>query len=384
MKLISLFLAGVMLLLASCSEEIDNTTTGSTTEPGTYIVGVNLNMEVPLTKGIIYGEDANFSFDSEYTPTTIYLHYEGESIEIPVSEKAEECDEGCKGFTYKICTEDGQTTITPLNENGEESGSKSLQISGEGNFYFSSSREDVWYATPVEGASVPHDPGATLYTRTDVELYRSTNNLSIDNLINGGQLDMKRVCCGFTFFCAFTDRVNKDGLTIDEFKEEMRHPYEEYSIQVYIGGPAFTDKYDISVSQGEEPLTDGYYASGDSLTGVMGPVPLRTGINSSKGNGSGIGYATKRYNELITPINDGKTINAYIYITHETTNTTIYTEVVADGLFREGSFYRVGADIDIRELAAAFAEYEDASADTRTASAPRLFTPKSLVTHIEY
>lgn len=383
MKPISLFFAGAMLLLASCSEEIDNTTTGSTTEPGTYIVGVNLNMEVPLTKGINYGENANFSFDSEYTPDTIYLHHEGKSIVIPVSEKTEECGDGCKGFAYKICTVDGQTTITPLNENGEESG-KGLQISGKENFYFSSSSEDVWKATTAEGTSVPHDPEATLYTRTDVELYRSTKDFSIDDLKNEGQLDMKRVCCGFTFFCAFTDRVNKDELTIDEFEAEMGFPYKDYSIQVYIGGPAFTNEYDISIPQGEETNTNGYYASGDAKTGIMGPVPLREGINSSKGNGVGIGYATLENNELITPIIDGATINAYIYITHKSTNTTIYTEVVTDGLFRGGNFYRVGADIDIKELAAAFKEYEGEPADTRSTSAPRLFTPKSLVTHIEY
>lgn len=386
MKPFSLFLAGTMLLLASCSEEIDNTShTGSTTEPGTYIVGINLNMEVPLSKGISYGENGLFSFDQEYSDTTIYLHCGKDNIAIPVYENSN-CGEGCKGFTYKICTnEKGNTTLTPIDQDGNES-ELSLDIVDNKTIYFSSSSEDVWEAS-ISSESVPHDKDATLYQRTkenNVELFRSTNDLSIDDLKNGGQLDMKRVCSGFTFFCTFTDRTDKE-LTEEDFKQVMGgESPKNFTIKIYIGGAGFTNEYNISNQEGGENHSNGYYASGNSFKegeyGNTDAVPLRKGIDSGK-NGSGYGYATIEGNELITPVIDEATLKAYIYITHK--EQTVYTEIEATSV-TGGNFYRIGADIDIRELAAAFAEYEAASADTRSASAPRLFTPKSLVTHIEY
>lgn len=389
MKLIPFFLVGTMLLLASCSEEIDNTTTGTTAEPGTYIVGINLNMEVPLTKGINYGGNGLFSFDSNYSYDSIYLHNGNKFISIPVSENAE-CDEGCKGFTYKICTDNGQTTITPIKADGSESDEK-LQIDSNYLTYFSSSSEDIWQATESGAETVPHDASAKLYKRTqenNVELFRSTENLTVEDLQNGGQLNMKRVCSGFTFFCTFTDRTDNE-LTEEDFEEHMGASPENFYIKIYIGGPAFTDTYNVTTQEGNENATDGYYASGDSFKendyGNTDPVSLRDSISSNR-YGLGCGYATLEGNELITPIRDRGTVMAYIYITYK--NQTVYTEVQNIVTAVEGNFYRIGADIDILELKAAFDDYDNlptsASADTRSASAPRLFTPKSLITHIEY
>ena len=390
MKPISFFLVGTMLLLASCSEEIDNTTTGTTAEPGTYIVGINLNMEVPLTKGINHGGNGLFSFDSNYSCDSIYLHNGTNSISIPVKENAE-CGEGCKGFTYKICTTgNGQTTITPINADGSESDEK-LQIDSNNPTYFSSSSEDIWHATESVAETVPHDASAKLYKRTqenNVELFRSTEDLTVEALQNGGQLNMKRVCSGFTFYCIFTDRTDKE-LTEEDFVREMGDLPKNFYIKIYIGGPAFTDKYNVTRQKGSENATDGYYASGNSFKendyGNTDPVSLRDSI-SSKEQGLGYGYATLEGNELITPIRDESTVMGYIYITHN--NQTVYTRVQGKVHVEEGNFYRIGADIDILELKAAFADYSNlpisASADTRSASAPRLFTPKSLVTHIEY
>lgn len=386
MKPYSLFLAGIMLLLASCSEEINNSTTGSTIEPGTYIVGINLNMEVPLTKGINYGDNGNFSFNNEYSYDTIYLHCGEESIEIPVYDNAN-CPDGCKGFTYKICTDEQKTTLTPIDKNGNES-ELSLEIKDNQLIYFSSSSEDVWQATPNNNTeSVPHDSSAKLYKRTEknnAELFRSTDNFTIEDLQRGGQLNLKRICCGVTFFCTFTDRTDNE-LTAPKFKEVMGDVPENYKIKIYIGGSGFTNEYNISDQEGTENNFDVYYASGNSFVegeyGNTNAVPLRGGISEDENSRSGYGYATIEKNELITPVLEDKTVKAYIYITHG--DLTIYTEVAGLSV-TEGNFYRIGADIDIRELAAAFAEYEAASADTRSTSAPRLFTPKSLITHIEY
>ena len=391
MKPISFFLVGTMLLLASCSEEIDNTTTGTTAEPGTYIVGINLNMEVPLTKGINYEENGVFSFDSNYSCDSIYLHNGANSILIPVSEIAE-CGEGCKGFTYKICTDNGQTTITPIKADGSESDEK-LQIDSNYLTYFSSSSEDIWQACPIS-ESVPHDASATLYKRTEennVELFRSTDNLTVKNLQDGGQLNMERVCSGFTFFCTFTDRTDNE-LTKEDFKSIMKDSPDKFLIKIYIGGSGFTDQYDIKnrESSNTDSEGDGYYASGNSFIendyGNTDYVSLRDSI-SSGAHGLGYGYATLPGNELITPIRNLGMIKAYIYISYGT--KTIYTTVQNIVTPEEGNFYRIGADIDINELKAAlFDDYENlptpASADTRSTSAPRLFTPKSLITHIEY
>lgn len=390
MKPISFFLVGTMLLLASCSEEIDNTTTGTTAEPGTYIVGINLNMEVPLTKGINYEENGVFSFDSNYSCDSIYLHNGNKFISIPVSEIAE-CGEGCKGFTYKICTDNGQTTITPIKADGSESDEK-LQIDSNDLTYFSSSSKDIWHATESGAETVPHDASAKLYKRTqenNVELFRSTENLTVEALQNGGQLNMKRVCSGFTFFCTFTDRTDNE-LTEEDFEEHMSASPEDFYIKIYIGGPAFTDTYNVTTQKGNENATDRYYASGDSFKkndyGNTDPVSLRDSISSNL-HGLGYGYATLEGNELITPISrNGSTVVGYIYITHN--NQTVYTRVQTTVYVEEGNFYRIGADIDILELKEAFDNYNNlptsASADTRSASAPRLFTPKSLITHIEY
>lgn len=386
MKPYSLFLAGIMLLLASCSEEINNTATGSTIEPGTYIVGINLNMEVPLTKKINYGNNGEFSFDNEYSYDTIYLHCGEESIKIPVYDKAN-CPDGCKGFTYKICTDEQKTTLTPIDKNGNVSGEQSLEIKDNQPIYFSSSSEDVWQATLNTTESVPHDPSAKLYKRTEknnAELFRSTDNFTIEDLQRGGQLNLKRICCGVTFFCTFTDRTDNE-LTRPKFKEVMGDYPENYKIKIYIGGSGFTDVYNISNQEGEENNFDVYYASGNSFEedeyGNTNAVPLREGISEDEHSRLGYGYATMEKNELITPVLEDRTVKAYIYITHG--DLTVYTEIEATAL-TEGYFYRIGADIDINELAAAFKAYEGEPADTRSTSAPRLFTPKSLVTHIEY
>lgn len=383
MKPYSLFLAGIMLLLASCSEEINNTATGSTIEPGTYIVGINLNMEVPLTKGINYEDNGKFSFDYEYSYDTIYLHCGEESIEIPVYDN-DNCPDGCKGFTYKICTNEQKTTLTPIDKNGNVS-EQCFEIKDNQPIYFSSSREDVWQATS-NTELVPHDLSAKLYKRTEknnAELFRSTD-ITIEDLQGGGQLNLKRICCGITFFCTFTDRTDNE-LTGTEFYEVMGDLPENYKIKIYIGGSGFTDEYNISKQEGKENNFDVYYASGNSFEedeyGNTNAVPLRGGISEDENSRLGYGYATIEKNELITPVLEDRTVKTYIYITHG--DLTVYTEIEATAL-TEGYFYRIGADIDINELAAAFKAYEGEPADTRAASAPRLFTPKSLITHIEY
>lgn len=397
------------LLLFSCTENDDSNLKYINVEPGTYIIGINLNTEIPLTKAVIYDKENNqFSFDNEYDHDYIYIHKRNENsedkgVKIPVYPEIN-CDDGntCKGFRYKICIdEEGNATITPLdNEGNDLSDNGKLTLASGEEAYFSSWETQTWEGTSIEGGKVPHINGSQLYQReedTNVELFRNgdTNEsnpsfLSIADLTENGQLELKRVCTGFSFLAVFTDRSDgNDGtLSKDEFHEIMGDYPENYYIKIYLG-PSFTDKYNIATTESTTG-NSGYYATGDAkgLYGNNDYVYLRENI-ASKENGIGWGYSTLDGNVLIAPTNTTETLMAYIYIIHKNPNeeldeaNALYLPI-SIGPVMENYFYRVGADIDIRELAAAFAENEAASADTRSASAPRLFTPKSLITHIEY
>ena len=397
------------LLLFSCSENDNSSLNSTDVEPGTYIVGINLNTEIPLTKGVIYDEENNqFTFDDEYDYDYIYIHKRNENSEdkgVKITVYPEiNCDDGntCKGFRYKICIDEGgNATITPLdNEGNELSDNGQLTLVKGEEAYFSSWETQTWEGTSIEGGKVPHLDDSQLYQReinTNVELFRNGNAndsdpsfLSIADLTENGQLELKRVCTGFSFLAVFTDRSdgNSGTLSRNEFYNIMRDYPENYYIKIYLG-PSFTDKYSIA-TESTIGNNSGYYATGDA-NGNYGNndyVYLRENIKS-KENGIGWGYSTLGNNVLIAPINTTETLMAYIYIIHKNPNeeldeaNALYLPIPL-GSVMENYFYRVGADIDIKELAAAFAEYESASANTRAASAPRLFTPKSLVTHIEY
>lgn len=406
------------LLLFSCTENDDSNLKYINVEPGTYIVGINLNTEIPLTKGVIYDDENNqFSFDNEYDYDYIYIHKRDENsedkgVKIPVYAEIN-CDDGntCKGFRYKICIdEEGNATITPLDSLCKElSKNGQLTLASGEEAYFSSWETQTWKGTSFEGGKVPHIEDSQLYQReenTNVELFRNgdaneseSSFLSIADLTTGnGQLELKRVCTGFSFLAVFTDRSDgNDGTLYDtEFKEIMGDFPKNYYIKIYLG-PSFTGEYNIA-TQSATVGNSGYYATGDG-NGQYGNndyVSLRENIASPK-NGNGWGYSTfngvdeegKASNVLIAPINTTETLMAYIYVIHKKPNeeldeaNALYLPITI-GPVMENYFYRVGADIDIRELAAAFKEYEGEPADTRSTSAPRLFTPKSLVTHIEY
>lgn len=396
MKFSLFLLVGGMLMLASCSKDDMGSQDTATTEPGTYIVGMNLNLNNPLTKGVNGIGNGQYRFTSTYEAEYIYLHNQEGSIQIPVHEMSEECGEGCKGFSYQICVDNnGDATVYPINANGEVDESQSLNIPQNGKAYFSSFGEKVWEAE-VSREKVPNDPTAELYTRDNAhdlaeeELFRSVNDLSIDDLQEGGQLDLTRVCSGFSFFCAFTDRNDKE-LTAEDFKNVMGDSYENYSIRIFLGS-FFAKTYDIQNRACEEDEIGGYYASISTIqpdSNNPGYAILRDGVESSQ-NGSGFGYVTKGENYLLAPIHVDR-IHAYIYIAHnkpDGTTDIIYTEATLPITYaEENNFYRVGTDINIQELANAFANYDqltEAATSTRSASGPRLFTPKSLITTVEY
>ena len=401
------------LLLFSCSENDNSSLNSTDVEPGTYIVGINLNTEIPLTKGVIYDEENNqFTFDDQYDYDYIYIHKRSNSnnetrIKIPVYDSIE-CENGstCKGFRYKICIDtDGSATIIPLDEKGNEvTENGQLKLAKADEAYFSSWETQTWEGISIEGGKVPHLDDSQLYQReenTNVELFRNggandiaPSFLSIADLTENGQLELKRVCTGFSFLAVFTDRSDgKDGtLEREEFKNIMKDYPENYYIKIYLG-PSFTDKYDIAAQSAIG--ISGYYATKDAYGKYENDyVPLREVIaGDNKGNGWGYSTLVDKENNLdnvlIAPVNTTPQLMAYIYIIHKKTNeelneaNALYLPIPI-GPVMENYFYRVGADIDIRELAAAFAEYEGASANTRSTSAPRLFTPKSLITHIEY
>lgn len=383
-------------MLTSCSkDDAGNQNETPSIEQGTYIVGMNLNLDNPMTKGVSYVGDGQFNFTTTYEADYIYLHSEEGSIQIPVHEMSEECGEGCKGFSYQICVaNNGDATVHPINANGEVDESQSLDVKKNGETYFSSLEDKVWEAQ-ASSEKVPNDPTAELYTRNtthnlgEEELFRSANNLSVKDLQEGGQLDLTRKCAGFSFLCAFTDRNDKE-LTQEEFYNIMGDSYENYSIRVFIG-PFFAKTYDLQNQSCENDNTGGYYAS----MGTMSPDPNNSGYAVLRGNietrqnGTGFGYMTEGTNYLLAPIHEER-IRAYIYIAHKKqdgTSDIIYTEAtLSNTSAEENNFYRVGTDIDIQELRDAFDSLypESASSTTRSTSGPHLFTPKSLITTIEY
>ena len=92
-------IVGVCAALFSCTSNDNVGADILNVEPGEYTIGINLDAEVPLTRGI-----SGNTFDAVYEPDVIYIHkYEegdaGEKkvVTIPIIEQLE-CEDGnvCK------------------------------------------------------------------------------------------------------------------------------------------------------------------------------------------------------------------------------------------------------------------------------------------------
>lgn len=434
-----------LIFLVACTDGKDVegiTDSMETVEPGTYIVGINLGVETPLTKGI---NSNNLTFNNVYESNVIYLHKivngeEAQCIEIPVH--TYDCQNPdvmnrCNGFIYQIEKQDnGSVTITALNADRSPIEGQTMTVNENDSFYFSSIPGRNWsvpeknqesYTPPTETIASTNE----LYKREkdkNVEIYRSVNNFEgIDELISSaGDLELERKCSGFTFSALFIDIENKNGednedfsiLTEDEFQQVMKDSYKNWYIKVYIG-PMFTSKYDMQNETGAQE-EGGFYASSDRDTYLENGIDngLYTQFRQA-GNGNtqsilrGYGYNSYNDNYLFSPTNEtyaANNLRLYIYIKHWTGSgdpTTewlssdegaMYTQItgsqVTSVTVKDGVFYECGATIDIRELyAAAVANDLITEGGTSTANAisisassgaPKKFTLHNAETFIRY
>ncbi len=437
-----------ILVWMSCTDDKnigEITDSSQPIEPGTYIVGINLGLETPLTKGVT----TNLTFDEVYESDVIYLHkiVDGEEatyIEIPV--QTYDCQNPnamskCEGFIYQIEKKDnGTITITAVDpETREPIENRSMSVNENDSFYFSSMPTRYW-SVPEDNQTSYNPPTETmassneLYKRqkeSNVEIYRSVDNFEgIRDLISSaGDLELERKCSGFTFSALFLDmdengiipdpdeEENESRLTRSEFEEVMGDSPDNWYVKVYIGS-MFTSKYDMQEKTGEQDA-GGFYASSDRDTYINNGTDnglytkFRSATNGNSQNSlRGFGYNSYSDNYLFSPTNENyaNDLILYVYIKHWTgegdptddwlssDEGAMYTQMtgsdVIDTTVRDGVFYECGATIDIRELyAAAVANDLITESSTSTVNAisksvsngaPKKFTLHNAKTFIRY
>ena len=424
----------IFALLSACSKDED---TASPSRPDSYIIGINLGVETPLTKSVVGG-----TFNSTYEEDVIYLHKntnnasESESIEIPVySYKCQDPNNPgqCNGFRFKVQKNDNGTYIlTPLDKEGTTG--KSMTVNANDNFYFSSIENRQWKVN--YDANIDHiqedftaPEGVTtltneLYTRdpkANKEIYRSTNDYTLEQVLDlRGDLEMERTCSGYSFMALFTTRTpDEEGyyeLTKELFKETMGSDYTEWYIKIYLGN-VFTNTYDMQEKDGKQ-TAGGFYGSTDKEKyteqgiddGFYLPFKNRITPGSTideDNNYTGIGYQSATNNLLISPTDANKSedFTAFIFIKHwtgegEPTNEwlqsnedAIYTQVTLQDVVRvgikDGIFYQCGILIDINELKAAAEQGGILTAPTTKSitthdSKPKKFTLHNAETFVNY
>ena len=114
-------------------------------------------------------------------------------------------------------------------------------------------------------------------------------------------------------------------MTEEDFTKIMDSTPSTWYIKIYIGGPAFTDGYDLGTQTSTGSYPGGYYSSGDSKLFEEGKLDANCYLPfSSRNFGIGdnnyyaFGYYTSQGNQLFTPITDNNEINVYILIKHWT------------------------------------------------------------------
>lgn len=430
----------IIVAFLSCSKD-ENTAPSSRGE--TYIIGINLDVETPLTKGVSGG-----FFNSVYEGSDIYLHKktgnstESESIQIPIYEY--DCQDPnqtrwCKGFRFEVKhNENGSYTLTPLGQNNERG--NSMVVHDTDNFYFSSIGNREWkvnyeknidhiqenFVAPEEVTTVKNE----LYFRdptVNKEIYRSERDFTLQEVLNlNGDLQMERKCSGYSFMALFTNRepsVQGSRYVLDssKFLEVMGSSFQEWYIKIYLGN-VFTNTYDMQEETGKQEA-GGFYGSTDRTTyGEEGIdngnyLQFRDEIipgNTIDGdtNYEGIGYQSATNNVLISPTDENKRddFTAFILIKHWTggeegpdeewlqnNDNAIYTQVTFEDVVRvgiqDGIFYQCAIYIDINELKAAAEEAGILNAPSTTNATkslashnnkPKKFTLHNAETFIRY
>ena len=410
-RLFPLFIIDLLfsvVMLSSCTND-DNAVTPA--EPGVYTIDMAVDAQRETSKST-RGIENNSNFDGNYDPDTIYLHQKDGNgvLALPLysytNSEGQQCN---KGFRYRIeVKDDGSATITPIDStyNYLET---SLELSSGAEIYFSSLESDDW-TLPDEQITDSGD--YTLYLRkNDInkEIYRSAADFSITDLTTSGPVVIHRACAAFNLVGLFYDgeelgSLDKEeggyaSLTDDEFTEIMGSDPSTWYIKIIIGGPAFTNQYDLSSQQSTGDREGGYYSSGDSKLFEQGsedankylPLTNRNYNYSPDIMLQGFGYYTRTGNQLFTPVTGGEA-HVYIRIKHWTGSGeptdewllddtgALQTEVDMGGTTvpANNSFHIYGLLMDIRQFQSA---WENAGGDaaanaTRSAGGVRTFTLK--------
>lgn len=408
-RLFPLFIIDLLfsvVMLSSCTND-DNAVTPA--EPGVYTIDMAVDAQRETSKST-RGIENNSNFDVNYDPDTIYLHQKDGNgvLAFPLysytNSEGQQCN---KGFRYRIeVKEDGSATITPIDStyNYLET---SLELSSGAEVYFSSLESDDW-TLPDEQITDSGD--YTLYLRkNDInkEIYRSASDFSITDLTTSGPVVIHRACAAFNLVGLFYDEdelssLNGSGyvsLTDEEFTEIMGSEPSTWYIKIIIGGPAFTNQYDLSSQQSTGDREGGYYSSGDSDLFEQGSEDANKYLPLTNRNYNyspdiilqGFGYYTRTGNQLFTPVTDGE---AYVYIrikhwtgSGEPTDEwllddtgALQTEVDMGGTTvpANNSFHIYGLLMDIRQFQSAWESAGgDAAANaTRSTGGVRTFTLK--------
>lgn len=410
-RLFPLFIIDLLfsvVMLSSCTND-DNAVTPA--EPGVYTIDMAVDAPRETSKST-RGIENNSNFDGNYDPDTIYLHQKDGNgvLAFPLysytNSEGQQCN---KGFRYRIeVKEDGSATITPIDStyNYLET---SLELSSGAEVYFSSLESDDW-TLPDE--QITNSGDYTLYLRkNDInkEIYRSAADFSITDLTTNGPVVIHRACAAFNLVGLFYDGEElgsldeEEGgyasLTDDEFTEIMGSEPSTWYIKIIIGGPAFTNQYDLSNQQSTGDREGGYYSSGDSDLFEQGsedankylPLTNRNYNYSPDIMLQGFGYYTRTGNQLFTPVTGGEA-HVYIRIKHWTGSGeptdewllddtgALQTEVDMGGTTvpANNSFHIYGLLMDIRQFQSAWESAGgDAAANaTRSAGGVRTFTLK--------
>lgn len=428
-----LWVAGLVIFtfLACSKDENANT---SSSRPDTYIVGINLGVEAPLTKGVYSG-----TFNSVYEEEYIYLHKktnntsESQCIKIPVY--TYDCQDPntmreCNGFRYEVQhDDDGNYTLTPLNKDNTKG--ESMTVNNDDSFYFSSIGSREWKVNYDENINHIQDFEAPeevktqsneLYARdpeVNKEIYRSVNDFTLQQVLDlNGDLAMERECSGYSFMALFSTREYTEYmgyiLTPDKFEEIMGDSYENWYIKIYLGN-VFTANYDMQNQTGEQE-SGGFYGSTDKTKyGEEGkddgfylkfnPSIRPGGYVETEDVYQGLGYwSSDNVNYLFAPTNENlkNDFTAFIFIKHwngaegttpddewlKSDDDAMYTQVTWQNLIQigiqNGVFYTCGINIDINELkAAAIANglISDQTTSTKSIAATHDNKPKKFTLH---
>ena len=410
-RLFPLFIIDLLfsvVMLSSCTND-DNAVTPA--EPGVYTIDMAVDTQRETSKST-RGIENNSNFDGNYDPDTIYLHQKDGNgvLAFPLysytNSEGQQCN---KGFRYRIeVKDDGSATITPIDStyNYLET---SLELSSGVEVYFSSLESDDW--TLPDEQIIENNDNRLYLRKNDInkEIYRSAADFSITDLTTSGPVVIHRACAAFNLVGLFYDGEElgsldeEEGgyasLTDDEFTEIMGSDPSTWYIKIIIGGPAFTNQYDLSNQQSTGDREGGYYSSGDSDLFEQGsedankylPLTNRNYNYSPDIMLQGFGYYTRTGNQLFTPVT-GEEAHVCIRIKHWTGSGdptdewllddtgALQTEVDMGGTTvpANNSFHIYGLLMDIRQFQSAWESAGgDAAANaTRSTGGVRTFTLK--------